>query len=132
MAIGGYGTTVVPTALTTITADVQAVTINGLTLDFSEIKEVGDTNRITTNLPMTVREGTLEITMTYVKTIYATLHTALLAQTSDTWTITDAGGSTHAGLGVVAGLTSLNFDTDGHATYTLTVQPTTSWAFTAN
>jgi len=132
MAISGYGLTVVPTALLTITADVQSVTIGGVTLDFSEVKGVGDTNRIPTNLPMTVRESPIEITLTYAKANYAKLRTALKEQTSDTWTVTDSGGSTHAGLGYVAGVSGLNYDTDGHATYTVTVQPTTSWTYTAN
>ena len=110
-ALSGYALTVVPTALLTITADVQSCTIAGLTLDFSEVKEVGDTNRIPN---------------------YAKLRTALKGQTSDTWTITDSGTNIHAGLGVVASVSALNYDTDGHATYTVTVQPTTSWTYTPN
>ncbi|HUX17240.1 MAG TPA: hypothetical protein VMW52_12260 [Phycisphaerae bacterium] len=132
MAISGYSLTVVPTALLTITADVQSCTIGGVSLDFSEVKQPNDTNRIPTNLPMTVRESPIELVMTYVKANYAKLRTALKGQTSDTWTVTDSAGSTHAGLGVVASVSGLTLGTDGPATYTATIQPTTTWVFTAN
>jgi hypothetical protein len=130
MALSGYGLTVVPTVLLTITADVQSVTIGGLTLDFSEVKQVGDTNRIPTNLPMTVREAPMEIVLTYVKANYDKLRDAVIGQTSDTWTVTDSVGNIHAGIGYVSSVTGVNYDTDGHATYTATVTPQTSWVYT--
>ena len=131
MAISGYGLTVVGTATGAITADVQAVNIGGLTLDFSEIKEVGDTNRIPTNLPMTVRDAPIEITMTYDETLYNTLHAKLLSLATDTWTITGSDSSTHVSTAAyVSAVSGLNYDTDGHATYTVTLTPTTGWTFT--
>jgi len=133
MPISGYSATAALTGSTTgaLIANFQSVTVGGVTLDFSEVKEVDDTNRIPTNLPMTVREAPMEVVMTYVKTLYDAARDAVKAQTSETWTLTDAGSSTHIGAGYISGVSGLNFDTDGHATYTITITPATTWAFTA-
>ena len=133
MPISGYSATAALTGSTTgaLIANLQSVTVGGVTLDFSEVKEVDDTNRIPTNLPMTVREAPMEVVMTYVKTLYDAARDAVKAQTSETWTLTDAGSSTHIGAGYISGVSGLNFDTDGHATYTITITPATTWAFTA-
>jgi len=133
MAISGYSATTSLTGSTTgaLVGDIQSITVGGLTLDFSEVKGVGDTNRIPTNLPMTVREAPMEVVMTYVKTLYDAARDAAKAQTSETWTLTDADSSTHIGTGYISGVSGLNYDTDGHATYTITITPATTWAFTA-
>ena len=133
MAISGYSATTALTGSTTgaLIGDLQSVTVGGVTLDFSEVKEVDDTNRIPTNLPMTVREAPMEVVMTYVKTLYDAARDAVKAQTSETWTLTDAGSSTHIGTGYISGVSGLNLDTDGHAAYTITITPATTWAFTA-
>lgn len=88
-------------------------------------------SRLVESLPMGVRESPVDVTVTYSKTLYATLKAALEARTSSTWTLTDVEGSTHVGSGYVAAVSSLNLAADGHATFTLRLQPSTRWAFTA-
>ena len=131
MAISGYGMTVSASVTGAITADVESLTVGGLTLDFSEVKQLDDTNRIPTNLPMTLRDSPLELVMTYDETLYNTLRALLVAQTSRTWTITGSDSSTHVSAAWVSSMTGLNYDSDGHATYSMTITPATTWAFTA-
>lgn len=131
MASSGYGLTLTGSSTGAIEGDIQDVTVGGITVDFSEIKQVGDVNRIPEMHPMTVREGTMEVTMTYIKTIYATLRSAAIARTEETWTLVDSESSTHIGLGFVSGVTGRSLNTDGHDVYTVSIQPKTSWPFTA-
>ena len=73
--ISGYGLTLSGASLGSFTG-IESVTIGGLEVDFSEIRQVSDTNRIPENLPLTVREQPMEIVFTYNKTIYDTLRDA--------------------------------------------------------
>lgn len=130
MASSGYGLTLTGSSTGALAGDIQDVTVGGITVDFSEIKQVADTNRIPEMFPMTVREGTMEVTMTYDETLYAALRSAAIARTEETWTLTTDDSSTTIGLGFVSGVTGQSLNTDGHAVYTLTLQPKTSWAFT--
>lgn len=130
MGISGYGLTLSGASLGSLTG-IESVTVGGLELDFSEIRQVSDTNRIPENLPLTVREQPMEIVFTYNKTIYDTLRDAAKARTEDTFTFTDSGSSIHAGAGFVAGVTGTGYSTDSHATFTCRLQPKTSWTFTA-
>jgi hypothetical protein len=129
-AISGYGATLAGAALGALT-QVEEITVGGLTVDFSEVKQVSDTNRIPTNLPLTVREAPLEVRFTYDKTVYDTLRDAAKARTEDTFTLTDSGSSTHVGLGYVASVAGQSLGTEGHSVFTVTLQPKTSWTFTA-
>ena len=131
MANSGYGLTLTGSSTGALAGDIQDVTVGGITVDFSEVKQVGDVNRIPEMCPLTVREGTMEVTMTYDETLYAALRTAAIARTEETWTLTTEDSSTHVGLGFISGVTGTSLNTDGHAIYTLTLQPKTSWAFTA-
>lgn len=130
MATSGYGLTLTGGTTGALAGDIEDVTVGGLTVDFSEVKQVGDTNRIPENLPMTVREAPMEVTLTYDETIYNTLRTNIKALTEETWTLTGADSSTHVGTGFIASVSGLSKNTDGHAVYTVTIQPKTSWAFT--
>lgn len=130
MAISGYGLTLAGASIGALTG-VKSISVGGLELDFDEIKTVSDTNRITEHLPLAVREQPMEVTFVYNKTIYDTLRDAVKAQTEDTFTLTDSENSTHVGLGYVGKVGSKNLDTDGHAVFSATLQPKTSWAFTA-
>ncbi len=130
MATSGYGLTLTGGTTGALAGGIQDVTVGGISVDFSEVKQVGDTNRIPENLPMTVREAPMEITMTYVETLYNTLRTNLIALTEETWTLTGSDSSTHVGLGFIAAVSGLSRNTDGHEVYTITLQPKTSWSFT--
>lgn len=131
MAISGYSLTLIGGSTGALTTEVQDVTVGGLSVDFSEVKQVDDTNRIPTNLPLTVREAPMEITMTYNSTIYNTLRTNLTALTSETWTLAGSDSFDHEGTGYISAVSGLSLNTDGHAVYTVTLQPTTSWVFAA-
>ncbi|MDX9780776.1 MAG: hypothetical protein RBT66_07040 [bacterium] len=130
MGQSGYGMTLAG-GTTGSLSGVESVTIGGLELDFDEIATVADTNRIVENLPTKVREQPMEVTLKWNKTVYNACRTALLAQTDEEWTLTDAGSSTHIGNGFVRSVGSVNLDTDGHQRYTVSIQPKTSWAFSA-
>ena len=130
MAINGYGLTLVGGSTGAITG-IESVSVGGLTLKFDEIATVADTNRVVENLPLGVREGPMTVTIRYVKTIYNSLRNALLAQTSETWTLTDSGSSTEAGTGYVASVTDRQLGTGAHSTFSVTLMPATKWTFTA-
>lgn len=130
MAINGYGLTLAGSTTGSITG-IESITVGGLELDFDEIATVADTNRVVENLPGKVREGPLTVTIAYAKTLYNACRNAVLAQTSQTWTLTDSGSSTHAGTGYVQSVSGKNLDTNGHATFRLTIRPATKWTFTA-
>jgi hypothetical protein len=131
MAISGYALTLTGGTTGALAGDIQDVTVGGISVDFSEVKQVSDTNRIPENLPLTVREAPMEVTMTYDETLYNTLRTNLIALTEETWTLTGSDSSTHVGTGFIAAVSGLSMNTDGHAVYTVTLQPKTSWSFTA-
>ena len=131
MAISGYGLTLTGSTTGALAGDIQDVTVGGISVDFSEVKQVSDANRIPENLPLTVREAPMEVTMTYDETLYNTVRTNLIALTEETWTLTGSDSSTHAGLGFLSAVSGTSYNTDGHAVYTVTLQPKTSWAFTA-
>lgn len=86
--------------------------------------------RIVENMPLGIREQPITVTLVYHKTLYDTLRDAALAQTEDTFTLSDSEGSTDVGLGRVATCGEKNLDSRGHAQFSVTLQPTTSWAFT--
>lgn len=86
--------------------------------------------RLVESLPMGVRESPIEVTLVYAKTLYDAMLGALAARTEDEWTLTDSGGSTHVGDGRVAKVGNIQFGADGHATFTVTLTPTTVWSFT--
>lgn len=130
MAITGYSLTLVGSTSGAM-AGVKNVSVGGLELDFDEIATVSDTNRVVENLPTKVREQAMEVTFKYTKAIYNTLRTALLAQTSETWTLTDSESSTEAGTGYVRRVGGKVLGTDGHAEFTASIQPQTKWTFTA-
>jgi hypothetical protein len=85
---------------------------------------------VTTNLPTKVREQPMEVTFVYDKTLYDTLRDAALAQTEDTFTLTDSEGSTEIGDGIVRRCGGKVLGSDGHAEFTVTLQPLTAWEFT--
>lgn len=129
MPQSGYGATLVGTSLGSFT-DVKDIRVGGLEVSVAEIATLGDTNRIPENLPTKVRESPIELTMVYDKTLYAALRTAAKARTEDSFTLNDAAASTHVGAGFVTGVRDLGLDTDNEMTYTVTLTPKTSWAFT--
>jgi hypothetical protein len=130
MSISGYGLTLAGSVSGSITG-VKSVSIGGLTVATDEIATVADTNRVVENLPLRVREAPMVVTIKYVKALYATLRTNLLTLASETWTLTDVESSTHVGTGYLTGASEKTLGTDGHAQFTLTITPATSWAFTA-
>lgn len=130
MAISGYSATLAGSSSGSIT-QIESITVGGLNLGFDLIRTFGDTNRVGEHLPLGVEESPIEVTISYVKTLYNSLRNALLAQTSETWTLTDSGASTHVGTGYVASVSGKKLGTDGHAFYTVTLMPATKWAFTA-
>ena len=129
-AISGYALTLTGGTTGALAAQVEDVTVGGITIDFSEVKQVDDTNRIPTSLPLTVREAPLEVTLTYDETMYETLRDNAIALTSETWTLTLSDGSKLEGTGYIASVSGLSFNTDGHAVYTITIQPATAFDFT--
>lgn len=131
MAINGYGLTLAGSTTGSITG-IEGISIGGIELEFDEIATVADTNRVVESLPGKVREGDMTVTIAYAKTLYGACRTAVLSQTLNTWTLTDSGGSTHVGAGYVKNVGGKNLDTNGHATFTLTIRPQTKWVFTAN
>jgi len=130
MAISGYSGTLAGST-TGAVSGIESISVGGVTLNFDEIATVADTNRVAEHLPLGVVEGPMTVTIRYVKAIYNSLRNAVLGQTSETWTLTDAGASTHVGTGIVASVSDLQLGTANHAVFTCTIMPTTKWAFTA-
>lgn len=130
MSISGYSATLVGSTSGAITG-IRSVSVGGVTLNFDEVRTVADTNRVSTHLPLGVAEGPMTVTLDYNKTIYNALRNAVLAQTSETWTLTDAGSSTEAGTGYVASVTDRLLGTEAAATLQATLMPATKWTFTA-
>lgn len=87
--------------------------------------------RVAEHVPLGVEEQAIEIDFCYVKAVYDAVGDAVLAQTSDTWTLTDSGGNTHSGLGRLASCSDKKLSSDGHAMFTATLIPTTQWTYTA-
>ncbi len=87
-------------------------------------------SRVVENLPLSTHEGPVVIVLKYNKTVYETLHDAAEAQTEDEFTVTDSGASTHIGQCRVGNVGGINLDSQGHATFSLTLQPTTTFDFT--
>jgi hypothetical protein len=87
-------------------------------------------SRIVENLPLRVREGPVQITFKYDKTVYDTLRDAALGQTEDEFTLTDVEGSTDVGDAVVTACGEMTLGSDGHAQFTVTLTPLTAWTFT--
>ncbi len=110
---------------------IESISIGGLTLSHDLIRTIGDTNRVGEHLPMGVEEGNLEVVVNWNKTIYNACRNAVLGQTSETWTLTDAGSSTHIGTGYLTSVGAVELGTGAHATFRLTITPATKWAFTA-
>jgi len=110
---------------------IENITIGGLTLDRDLIRTIGDTNRVGEHVPLGVEEGDITVTINWNKTIYNALRNALLAQTSETWTLTDAGSSTHVGTGFVSKVGEVPLNATAHATFDVALTPATKWAFTA-
>lgn len=130
MAQSGYGLTLSGASVGSITG-VKNINVGGIELDFDEIATVGDTNRITEHIPLKCRELPMDITLKMESTVYATLRSAVKAQTSDTFTLTDSMGSTDIGVAFVARVGGKNYDTDGHSQFSISLQPKTSFVFTA-
>lgn len=111
--------------------DVDALT---LTANYSDTGGSGAytifPSRVVENLPLSVREGPIEIDFAYTAAVYDTLSDAVLAQTEDTFTLSDSEGSTHIGLGHVATCGGKTLGSDGHSKFTVTLMPTTCWEFT--
>ncbi len=129
MPQSGYSTTLVGTSLGALSG-IKDIRVGGIEVAVAEVATLGDTNRIPENLPTKVREGVMELTFVFDKTVYDTLRDAAIARTEDTFTLTDAGASAHAGLGFVTRCGDLGFDTEGDQVFTVTVTPKTGWAFT--
>jgi hypothetical protein len=130
MAISGFSGTLAGSSSGALSS-IESMTVGGLTLGFDLIRTVADTNRVGEHLPLGVEDGPITVTLVYVKTLYNALRNAVLAQTSETWTLTDAGASTHVGTGFVASVSEVQYGTGGHASYQVTIMPATKWAFTA-
>jgi len=130
MALSGYGLTLAGATLGSLSG-VKTINVGGIELDFDEIATVGDTNRITEHLPLKCRELPMEVTFKMESTVYATLRSAVKAQASDTFTLTDSMSSTDVGVGFVAFVGGKNYDTDGHSQFSARIQPKTSFVFTA-
>jgi hypothetical protein len=130
MAISGYGATLAGSTTGAITG-IERLSVGGLTLNFDEVATVGDTNRVAEHVPLGVVEGPITLTIKYVKAIYNSLRNALLAQTSETWTLTDSASSTHVGSGTVASVSDEELGTGGHSVFQCTIMPATKWVFTA-
>ncbi len=129
MPQSGYGATLAGTSLGSFTG-VKDIRVGGIEVSVTEVATLGDTNRIPENLPGKVRESPIELTVSYNKTTYDDLRSAAIARTEDTFTLTDAETSAHAGLGFVTRVADLGLDTEGDMVYTVTLTPKTSWAFT--
>jgi len=129
MPQSGYATTLAGTTLGSLTG-IKDIRVGGVQVSIAEVATLGDTNRIPENLPTKVRDGAIELTFVYNKTVYDDLRSAAIARTEDTFTLTDAETSAHAGLGFVTRCGDLGFDTDNDQVFTVTLTPKTSWAFT--
>ena len=130
MATSGYGATLAGASIGSITG-IKDIRVGGLEMSVAEVATLSDTNRVPENVPTKVREMPIELTIAYVKTLYNTLRDAVKARTQDTFTLTDAGSSTHVGAGFVTGVGGLGLDTDNEMSYTATITPQTSWSFTS-
>lgn len=87
--------------------------------------------RVVENIPLAVRESPMEVTLTYSQTLYETLRGAAKDRTESEWTLTDVESSVHVGEGRVRSVGGMTLGAEGHATFTVSLQPTTCWAFTA-
>ena len=87
-------------------------------------------DRVVENLPLGVREAPIEVDLVYNAALWSAINAAALARTEDTFTLTDAQSSTHVGLGRVTRCGDLTLGADGHAQFSVSLQPTTCWAFT--
>ena len=130
IAITLFGGTLAGSTTGSIT-HIQSVTIAGLTIDRLEYSEAGDTNAVTYSIPGKVSDGPMSVTLTYDKTLQATLRAKALSRATDTFTYTDSEGSTVAGTGFFTACSSRNSGTDGPDTFDIEISPTTTFAFTA-
>lgn len=110
---------------------VQDITIGGLTVNFATIKEVSDTNRIPLKLPLDCDEAPIELRFTFRPTVYEKLRDRAPLRTEQTFTLTDSGSSTYVGTGYVAHVGGKVLGTEGESVFNVTLQPKTSWDFTA-
>lgn len=129
MARTGSGTTLAGSTLGSVSG-VQSVSVGGISLGMAELVELGQTNRVTENIPTVIRESPIEVTVTYAKAIYDSCRDQCIARTSDTFTLTDSESSTHVGSGYISNVSGTNEDAEGVAVFTLTLTPASSWTFT--
>jgi len=86
--------------------------------------------RVAEHVPLGVLEQPISIDFVYEPTLWSALNGAALAQTEDTFTLTDVEGSTHVGLGRVETCGDMRLGSDASAQFTVTLMPTTAWEFT--
>jgi len=131
MSISGYGLTLNDSVLGDF-AGVESVQIGDLVISFDEIKTVSDVNRVLESMPLGAKDGNIDITMKWNRTLYNILRTAALDMTTvRTFTLTDVESSTFVGDGFIETVGGQNLDTNGHAVFTVILRPQTIWAFTA-
>lgn len=132
-AVTGYGGSVAGVALGTF-PNIETVSVEGITGQEKVVRCITDSDRIGTRMPTVVDEGNATAKMVYdsgSKTLYGTLRTYAKARTQDTFTITDAVGNTHVGLGRIISCGKIEMGPENELTFDVVISPVTEWTYTA-
>ena len=70
-------------------------------------------------------------TVVWAKALQTTLRSYAVVRATETWTLTDASGSTWVGTGFLSRVGGLDSDPDSEDTFELVVTPSTTWTYTA-
>jgi hypothetical protein len=127
--ISGYGATCVGASSGAMNA--QSIRIGGGSTAVINVKQLGDTNRVSNNIPGELTEAPITVVVVGDKTDEDKCHAAQLAQTVESWVTTGADGSTWTGNGHITSVSGGSLGTNGVYTFTITIQPTTTWTFVA-
>lgn len=120
-----------PGAIGGTVVGIKSCTIGGLDVNTINYATAGDTNAVTNNIPGTVTEGPMTLTVVYVKAIMNVLRANAVLRTAGAWTYTDAGASTVAGTAFISSVSLLDSDPDSEDTFQLVLTPSTKWTYTA-
>jgi hypothetical protein len=124
------GSTLVGSSSGSITG-IENCQIGGLDVTKINYMTAGDTNALSNNIPGAGREGDMVLTIVYEKALQTTLRAKAKARTTETWTYTDAGGSTWSGTGFIQNVGGIDSDPESEDTFQLTLTPSSSWTFSA-
>ena len=129
-AIVGYGATIA--GVTTLALNTaKSIKIGGGTTAVVNVKTLSDVTRHSNNIPGELTEAAVTLTAVGDKTDEAACQAAYTGQTVEAWTITGSDGSTWVGNGHITAAGGGSVDTTGEYTFNVTIQPSTTWTFTA-